>query len=277
MYSVRSCWLPRFLCGRLPAIVFCVFVSISPTSEAGTRYSANVVGFSRVSVPPSNKQALVGMSFKPFDATLAGVLGTNQLRAAGSYSNADQVIFWDTVSKQYRSYALKTNDYQFHGCLNESEWNGPATNPPLTNGVGFWLLSPTGAASSISVTFMGEVVGTSTQQIAITNSLQLICYPFSAELNLVDADFKNDGASKGKNVNGGYAKADQIAVWTPVPGSYTTVALKTNDNWYYISSWTGGAPVTDMVFTLSRGFWYIHYTGGAPFVWSETNRYLDNL
>ena len=267
MKSVRSSSSPVVCLVIFALILLCSALAMVRTSEAGTRYSANIVGFSRVTVPPSNTATLAGMSFKPFDATLKGVIGTNQLRAAGNYSNADVVLFWDPISAQYMQYALKTNDYEFHNCLNLTEWNGPATNPVLTNGMGFFIRSPSDAVCARSVVIMGQAVDSPTQYIGmVSGKLQLVCYPYSSSIGIQQTDFANDGAKRAA----GSPNADQILIFTNY-SVYVNYFLKTNGLWYCADVTMALATNT---FRVGQGFWY---RSKKAFTWSETNCYQGSL
>ncbi|MEI6970295.1 MAG: hypothetical protein WCL44_02155 [bacterium] len=268
---------------KLMLVASAIIMSGLAASAADTVYSVNVAGFSRIELPPG-KQVLAGLQLDPFDATLLGLFGTNQLTAgdgtkSAGHRKADKISLWDATSVPpgYTIYAIRNDDMKFHYVTN---WLSPTSiNPPITNGDGMWIQSGDTNLSNPSkvITLMGKAVATATQELEIVRGLQMLSYPFSSPMLLDTADFLADGASLGDGTkSAGHRKADKISVWSPSPGSWTIYALKDNGKWYYVTNWLGNAP-SNVVFPLSQGFWYDHFTGGSTFVWSETNMYLNNL
>ena len=112
----------------------------------------------------------------------------------------------------------------------------------------------------------GEAVDVATQAVEIVTGFQLVGYPFSADIDLQDMDFANDGATANNKVGGGA----RVYIWDG--DGYGIYQLKTDLMWYATTNF-GGGPV-DVTVPLGQGFWYEAKTS---FTWTETNRYLGNL
>jgi len=256
----------------ITAVMLVVLALAFRFSTAQEVPSVNIVGYNKLTLPPSNKLILVGINLDAFDPTLKGALGTNQLipGTASSYANADQVRLFNTSLQKYEYFALKTNDYLFHKCANLTEWTSPATNPPIVPGMGFWLKSSPTSTVEREITLIGQVVSVVTQTMNVVSGLQFMAYPFSCDVNIQNTTFTN-GANMGSAAN--YATADQIIVWCQT--NYQYFGLKSNGLWYpcnNLSQWAGTSAVTNIV--MGQGFWY-KKTRGADFTWVETNKYLS--
>ena len=261
----------RVLPGALSLILISAwFLSPAAASAEENIFGANVCGYTRVYLPPSNGLVLAAMNFRPFDPTLLGVFGTNQLRSGFFASAADKVIFWDPATQQYQQYALRNTDWQFHGCRNAQQWTNAPMNVALSNGAAFWIQSPNSSTTTNAIVFMGQAVESAGYSSGMISGLQMRCYGLSSEINIQDTHFAADGATPYIL----YSQADRINVWTN--GGYMSYALKDDGKWYparNLPEWMLSPP-TSNVFQLGQGFWY---QARNPFVWTETNQYSRNL
>ena len=220
--------------------------------------SVNVVGFKRIDMAGPDGFTQVGMQFDAFDPTLSGVLST-QLISAAKVGNADQVFIWNTSKTMYDIYAMKS-DNLFHDANN---FGGPATNPPLRSGEGFWIRSAPAAPATRSIVLAGEAVPDDAVTNNIVPGFQMKAFPFSCDVSIQDLDFKNDGATAAAKVG----NADKIYLWQS--GAYAIFGLKNTDlMWHDANNFGGTAAVTNI--QLGQGFWY---EAKGTFAWSETNRY----
>ena len=242
--------------------------------------SVNAAGYVMREVLPGGGATLIGVPFYSFSGaestTLVDLLGTNQLRAAATYDQADRVLLWNRGSLSYNYFAIKSTDGQWHSAQNATAWfTGPATNPVVAPGDGLWVLAPEATAQTNRFALMGEVVGAEEMVLEIGEGLNLICNPFTCDLDLNESDLANDGALAATT----YDKADRIHVWNKETKAYKQYALKQSDmKWHYANNaaeWFTGPAVTNPI-QVGEGFWYIRATN-APLYWSETNKYLGNL
>jgi|ETNmetMinimDraft_26_1059896.scaffolds.fasta_scaffold87987_1 hypothetical protein len=255
-------------------LIATMVVLIAAVAVAQEVTSVNLVGFTK-KVVDTGSRVLVSAPFDIIDGTktLESVLGTDQLAPHSNYLFADRVIMYDIAAGQYQSYAIYDGDLQYYPCNNITEWNTSSpTNPPIPEGIGFWLVS--GTTDTNEIALMGEVVSVETQTIDIVEGYQLIGYPFSSKIAIKDTDFENDGATAHSN----YLFADRIVVWEG--DYYQAYALYDGDsNWYpcnNIDEWNTAVAETERVLELGEGAWYISQSV-STWQWSETNKYLSNL
>lgn len=234
--------------------------------------SVNIVGYSKVTIPGSEGRILAAAGFDNLanggTNTLLSIFGTNQLRAASNYGNADRVIVFDTAKTMYQAYAMWDGDRQFYPCNSASEWeSSDPTNPVIPPGGGFWLVSPTSPVPN-EITIMGQVITVATQEIGAVTGYQLLSYPFSCDIAL--QDINTNGMSAAAN----YGAATRIVVWEG--SGYQTYALFTDGIWYKANNateWEDSVVATNTI-KLGQSVWLISTNA---FVWSETNKYLGNL
>jgi len=243
-------------------------------SAADPVYSVNVVGFNRITIP-SNGMAIIGIPLNSMtgNQTLEGMLGTNQLRAAAAFPNADKVLIWDRATTNYLQLALNSADYKYHVC--DLTWDSAPTNPPVYPGDGLWvrLVKKSG---DTTLTIMGEVVSDVSQTNWIGQGLTLVSLPFSQDVKLKDTGFVQSGI-KGAL---GFANADKIVVWNVTNKVYQEYAVLKDvgvTNWYTADiNWGSPAGLADdVVIPMGCGFWV--KTKVNSFNWVETNKYLNNL
>lgn len=240
-----------------------MFLSAGFANAATNVSSMNIVGNMIFQLPPTGQYLQVGIQFDAFDATLVGVLGTNQLRSGNLPAQADKVYIWDTAGTPgYKTYALKTSTKQYHYTTN---WSGPPVNPPLVVGQAIWLQSALTSAMPAEITVLGEVVAAATQAVTIVTGFQMIAYPFSCDVNLQDMGFSYDGAQAGLLPG----NADQIYAWQK--NAYQGYGLKSSDHlWHHLTNWSGAAADVNMI--LGQGFWYLSRKTGQ-WTWHPTNSF----
>ena len=77
-------------------LIALISVIASSVMAQGTVASSSIMGYTKVNLPPA-QYILVGVNFSKngADPTLKDIIGTNQLRAASNYAQADRVILWN--------------------------------------------------------------------------------------------------------------------------------------------------------------------------------------
>jgi len=188
-------------------------------------------------------------------------------------SQADQVWLWDPSGLEWTAYYQGT-DGEFR--LSDA-WPGDLTptNPPVLPGEGFFVLSSSISTETNNVPLMGEVVSVQTQEVDIVDGFQALGYPFSAKVNIQDAQFVESGATILPNALFPPSSADQIWIFDAEADTYVGYYLNTDGQWYAVEDYPGGSPV-DVDLDLGQGFWY-QAVSAFPGPWTTTNRYIDNL
>jgi hypothetical protein len=258
-----------------------LFAGIS-FADSNTVASANVLGYTKVTDPASNRYVLISAPFNCGTgtvSTLKDIFGTNQLRQNSSLVRCDQVISWDVASQQYVRYAQKTNG-NFYSTTNFGS-TAPAVNPAVTRGQALWILSPSSAFSPTDKTVV--ISGNVPNDGAFTNSIvgnsgspySFIANPYPVEMDINGLINTNDGA-KG---NAALIRADKIRLWDVSGQQYVNLALKlsttvpaVNNKWLYTTNF--GSSVTSAPVIMvkpGQGFWY--QTTNA-FTWVETKTYV---
>ncbi len=243
----------------------------------GDVFSVNQVGYNRVVLSPGGVHHLVGLGFDPFDATLLGVFGTNQLRgSATSPLFCDLVLRWNAADQVYERYAFNTTDMTFRWATN---FSGPPVNPVIESGDGLWIISAAAgpyAGQSNTIYLMGEVVDVLTNEVPIvgggvgTPAYNLICNPFSCDVELNAMRFLESGAYG----SGSPVLTDRILLWTGT--GYKQYGLKPDGTWremYPVNRWNEPTGTVATV-SLGEGIWY---SAANSFTWIPTNTYLHNL
>lgn len=226
--------------------------------------SVNVVGFKRITIPPSGKLLNVGMNFDAFEPSLMGVFGTNQLRQANDEGeNGDSIAIWDATKQKYSKYVQMAMDGQFHDV---GDLYGSPTNPPLRAGESLWIKSPASSSETRDVTLAGEAVPVVWVTNKVFQGLQMLAYPFSA-----DTDLQTNTLAVGANgADEEPDLADQIALWNSTSQSYTRFALRNDDRkWHDIGDFFGEA--NPVLLKMGEAFWFRSRTNG--FDWIESAPY----
>jgi hypothetical protein len=249
-------------------IVALVLAGIS-FADSNTVASANVLGYTKRVLLPG-KYTLIGINFDANNGnpTLKDVLGTNQLKAAANYLDADRVVLWNKQTSSYQAYAQYDGDREFYPCNNATEWNtSSSTNPTIPMSTGFWIIS--GSSTTNTLLLSGSVVTNASKQINIANGYQLIAWPFSSGQAVSTMTVTN--LTKAAN----YLDADRIAVWDG--DHYQQYGLFTDGDWYPCNTateWNNAIAETDRVISLGEGFWFI---GISAKTITETSPYYENI
>jgi hypothetical protein len=242
-------------------VVALVLAGIS-FADSNTVASANVLGYTKVINPASNKLALVAAPFNCGTgtvSTLVDIFGTNQLRQNALSTRCDLVILWDVNTQSYVRYGQKTNGLFY---LNTA-FSGSPTNPVVTRGQAMWLQAAPGtwAPTNKTIIISGNVPndGSYTNYIVGNsgNPLTFIANPYPVEKDLYDLISTNDGA-KGNALS---TKADKAIVWSDEAQQYTYYALKLSANTNVNNKWlvnTSFAVTNPPVIKIKpgQGFWY---------------------
>lgn len=234
--------------------------------------SVNTVGFTKKSLPAGGA-VLTTCNFNPIGGgtnTLLSVFGTTQLAQDDSVGLCDLVLIWDTGTSLYQAWAQWT-DGKFYKAGSLAEWNAAIEgNPAIPAGSALWVVAASGAPTK-DLAFMGEVVASSTQQVAVVAGPQLIAYPFSTSYGMQNMGFAASGATGNDSVG----LADQILVWQG--SQYQTYALWSGDGKWYkandLAEWNAAIEANNTI-GMAEGFWYIAQGG---FTWTEANPYVGNL
>lgn len=248
-------------------------VAVTAVSYAATNTvsSANIVGYVQRTLPPNSSYILVGVNFtvNGTNPTLKDILGTNQLRNAANYFNADRVVVFNPQSSTYQSYAMYT-DKEFYPCNTMDQWNnGSATNPVVPLGSGFWIISAGGSSTTNTLYLSGDVMAAPSATFTLNAGYQLVAWPFSADKAISSMTTTN--LTKAAN----YFDADRIVVWEG--NHYQSYGLYTDGSWYpcnTMDEWNNALAETPRVISLGEGFWFIGKTGKTV---TETNPYYANL
>ena len=257
---------------RKAVAVLAVLATLALPALAQTAvYSANAVGFVKISVPPAGKFVLVGLNFEAVgggDLTLMDLFGTNSLRAGTSPANADKVLLYNAEEQRYYSYAFKKADSSFHEVLPVNRWNGESANPAIRAGEGFWIQSAQNSTETNVVTLLGQVISAEEVEFSIVPGLQMLGSQFTAWVDLAQEDWIGQGASAGTAPQ----RADQIMFYAD--DTYYMYALKQADGkWHMtmpLNQWTGAATDTLPV-GIGVGLWYL---ARSSFTWFVTKPYL---
>lgn len=238
---------------------------VSVVVEAATNVvSVNVVGYNKFNVEPNGGFVLVAPSFDPIGGgawTLKDLLGTNRLTQGAVPGPADKVYLWDTGSSAWKQFFQKADGNFYDAAV--PPWTVP-TNPAVAIGEGFFIQG--GAATTNTVTMLGEVIEAGTQSTDIVPGFQTLGFPFSSDFMLGDMAFTNAG-TKGA-VPG---PADKVYVFEN--GQYVQLFMKTDNKWYRADNPPWTSP-TNVNIRIGQGFWY---EAQNAFTNNESNPYSVNL
>lgn len=244
-------------------------VASASFAQTNTVSSANIVGYVQRQLLPG-KYTLIGVNFTANggNPTLKDIIGTNQLKAAANYADADRVVVWNPQSSTYQAYAQYNGDKEFYPCNTAAQWEtGSATNPVVPLGSGFWIIS--GSATTNTVYLSGDVVTAPSATFTLNSGYQLVAWPFSADQAI--ATMTTTNLTKAAN----YADADRIVVWEG--DHYQQYGLYTDGNWYPCNTaaeWEAALNETARVVSLGEGFWFISRSAKTV---TEQNPYYSNL
>lgn len=248
-------------------LIFSLLIAtLAAGASAQTVASANVMGYSKVSLKPGIRNLVACNFIAGTSNTLRSVLGTNQLSQSATLGNCDIVTLFDPQSQSYQAYAQWT-DGNFYKANSQTEFNGsPIVNPEVPIGTGFWINRASAASSTNIILISGDVVSQTATSNSIGSGLQIVAYPYSSDIELNDLDFPSDGATGSAS----FSDCDKISVFEN--GAYQSYGLYTDGNWYKANDaveWQT-APLASNAIVLSQSFWYY---AQSSFTWDETNRY----
>lgn len=239
-------------------------VCASPASAQTSVYS-NIVGFNRLDVP-ADGLALVSTPFIGVtNASVQEVIGP-QLTGGTSIGTADRILFWDAQENEFiRLWQLSSTNPDYDGKWIDDKAGAFATNE-VNPGAGFWIQSI--HSSNQAVYVVGDVVTNEVVSMTVNPGLQLVAYPFSADILLNSTGLTNGlaGAS--------YLEADHISMWDPDAQVFKRFWLLASTNPLYNRRWIDDAQsifATNLVHT-GEGFWY-ERTAGTSFEWVESRPY----
>jgi len=263
--------MKKLMLSVLSGVFLVALFAVAQTEVA----SINIVGYSKRSVN-SNDWVMLSVNFDKVGGgtnTLLDIFGTNQLKQASNLTLCDKIIMFNPSTYLYQTYAQKTG--VFYKANDVTEWNlkTVASDTRIPVGTAFWFVPGYGATNK-TFNLMGQVVTVATQKIDLVNNWQLLSSPFTCDFALSNSAFFANGASRAKNLT----LCDKVITYDGT--NYQTYALFTNGLWYYannVTEWNtsrSNGVVSSNVFQLGEGFWYIAISN---MVWSETNKYLQNL
>lgn len=217
---------------------FIVAAAATALYAQNTVSSANIVGYVRHELPPGGK-ILIGVNFTADgkSPTLKQLLGTKQLRAAASPSEADQVLIWNPETSGYKAYALHSKDREFRPC--DTWLISPPVNPVVPAGSGFWVVSASGSTATNCIFISGDVTDGPPADFDLQADYHLVANPFPAEATIAALTAHFDPQP-----------GDRTAVWSR--GFYTNYRFSGDGKW--ISEAAAG---TDCIIKPGEAFWFI--------------------
>jgi len=227
------------------------------TSYAATNevYSVNVVGFQKLNVR-SNGLTMVNVPFDAASNTLDGIFGA-QLSGGKSELSADGVQIW--VNGAYKRYILKNTDMLWYDVDTGLRATGVYIYPEM----GMWVRNRT--TTTRVVTVVGDVVTDPVVTNILSVGLNLVSYPFSAEIDINNTTLTNGRAGKSE------LSADTIQIWNSASQSYARYMLKNTDRqWYNVDT---GLKASGVKVGQGQGFWYKNTTN-VVFNWVEPRPYV---
>lgn len=181
------------------------------TGEPG--YSANVVGYARVTVPGDGGAVLVGLNFRrpggdtPW--TVSAVFGADQLERGDDPLLADTVFVWDPSRNGGRG-AYDAAFQRSDGVFCSVDTLDPF-DPEVAAGGAVFVRSRPGSAGR-RIVVAGEVAVEAERSIAFPAGLRLFANPYAAPLDLnrnVGAEWSDAAAGPLPTL------ADNVFIWNP--------------------------------------------------------------
>jgi hypothetical protein len=206
------------------------------------RESANIIGCVKMELLPG-KPLLAGAVFSAASGkapSLKDTVGTNQLKAAKDYMDADRVLIWNPKNGNYQAYAQRENR-QFYPCNTREEWNKSLpVNPAIPLGTGFWIMPAPGTSTAKTIFLAGNVIAGPTLPDDPKADKQLLANVFGGEMTikkLTESLKPNPG--------------DQVALFRGE--SYHHYTLQPEGNWKP----DGDEKDTPRTIAPGEGFWFI--------------------
>lgn len=244
-----------------------LIAGFSFADDSNTVGSANVLGYTKLVDPVSNRYILVSAPFNCGTgavSTLVDIFGTNQLRRNSLSTRCDLVTMWDAAMQQYVSYGQKSNGLFYV----YTAFTGSPTNPVVNRGQALWVQAAPGtwAPTSRVIIISGNVPNDGAYTNYITGTigntgkvavLSFIANPYPVAMDLSSLINTNDGA----RANALSTRADTVMTWDDVAQQYVTYALKAsantnvNNKWLIYSSFTSTVPPV-VTIQPGQGFWY---------------------
>jgi hypothetical protein len=235
--------------------------------------SVNAVGYYQLTVPTNSQYSMVSVQLDPMDptnATLLGVMGTNNLQKANNPNGADKVYIWTGL--RWAGYFQKL-DGLFYVYPNVT--GSIPTNPPLLGGTAIFLQGVASLITNRTITISGEVVSDVTASVSIPGvyaSYAFLTYPFSCGTTLQGMSLKYQGT---KSLNP--TANDKLTLFDTATQKYYAYYLRGNDAGTHRLAWQTNptnAVDPDWSIPMGQAFWY---QARNTFTWVETNQYLNSL
>ncbi len=232
-------------------------------------YSANIVGYSKVTKPANGDLNMVGVSFISTSQKLNELFPPAQFEGDLFNANAsDQVIAWNAGSQSYSTYVYYDasgtygSSYAYLDGWQEASQFGTANyaNPTLPAGSAFWFKGSGSTASTLMT--LGEVKTDATVTNTVVVGLQQLSNPY-ATANTLGTMFGTLPSGDLFNANA----SDQIIVWDTSTQAYATYVYYDASGTYgssyaYLDGWQEASQfgtanyANDTVIPVGQGFWY---------------------
>lgn len=232
----------------------------APVRAQDAAYSVNVVGMQKLTAPPGFQMA--STPFEPLSLNVNDAIGP-QMTPNTEFTNSDNLLLWDAGGQQYTLLYLSS--------LRTNKWVDVSTGvsaEPILVGRGMFLRSR--QAFTQTVVVAGDVVADPARSNGVVQGLQLLAYPYSADVPLNSMTFTNAGLGS-NNFN----NSDNIYLWDATNQQYRNYYLAGNvgnpaANYRWISVSPPGI-ATNVILRTGQSFWYRHRGGG--FMWTEPRPY----
>mgnify|MGYP001585536481 CR=1 FL=1 len=220
--------------------------------------SVNIVGYNKIPAPPGIK--IFAPMFYIGSNTVSEVMGTNGT-ANSSQTLADNVYLYRNASYVTLWLYDASDGPEFdHKWVDGSQ---VATNIILP-GEGFWVRNR--AVSTNTYTQIGEAVGEGAVTNTIKPGLQILAYPYSADVAVGSLSCTNGVANSSQTL------ADNVYVYTPGVGYATYWLYDNSDGPAFDHKWVDGSQVATNIISGGQGFWYRSRSGGNV-TWIQNKPY----
>jgi hypothetical protein len=236
--------------------VACVSVALPSFSQTGETYTLNVLGFQKLAAPSNNYQ-MVSVPFEAVSNELNEVIG-RQLTPGTGFDTSDDILIWDANNQSYTQFwrRVSTGRWCYFGTTRT------ASNILINPGHGMWFYSR--QATDQTVVVAGDVVDAAVMTNRIVPGFQMLAYPFSTPIRLVDTTLTN-GLKEAD-----YGSADNVMIWDASSQSYSQYWLRAASGRWTIFGGTRTA--TNAILKPGEAFWY-NSKGTNVFEWVEARPY----